>query len=289
MSTEYVRVKPKLNVETKSSSFDQINAMLIAGLMLFGFLFSVLFLIWLTSMVDFSARQSGPPVNTGPPGDEKPKGEADDEFEPGVEEFPEVETPQLANALEAVTNAVSSVQGALEKRSGTAAAMGKGKGGGSRDGGPGGGGGGIPEYKRWIINFSASDISTYATMLSFFKIEIGIVSASRPDLFRLNDPAGAKSVRQSSRETEKASVYFVHKKQRFLAWDKAMGKQAGIDTNDTLSVQFYPDDTRQLMRNAEAAALQGTGKEVIDVKNTFFKVVADGSGYKFEVQEILYR
>jgi hypothetical protein len=289
MSTESVRVKPKLNVETKSSSYDQINAMLIAALMLFGFLFSVLFLIWLTSMVDFSSRVVGPEPQSGELGDEKPKGEADDEFEPGVEEFPEVETPQLANALEAVTNAVSSVQGALEKRSGTAAAMGKGSGGGSREGGPGGGNGGIPEYKRWVISFSASDISTYATMLSFFKIEIGIVSESRPDIFRLDDPAGAKSVRQSTREAEKASVYFIHKKQRFRAWDKVISKQAGIDTNETLSVQFYPEATRQLMRNAEGAALREVGKKVTDVKNTFFKVVADGSGYKFEVQEMLYR
>jgi len=74
-------------------------------------------------------------------GEEKPKGEADDAEDPGVEEFPEVETAQLANALEAVSNSVSSVQGALEKRSGTASQMGKGSGFGSRDGGGNGGDG----------------------------------------------------------------------------------------------------------------------------------------------------
>ena len=281
--------KPKFNVETKSSTYDRVNAILVASLVMFGFLFTALFLIWVTSVVDFSQRTVGPAVKVGEEiGEEKPKGEADDAEDPGVEEYPEVDTPQLANALEAVSNSVSSVQGALEKRSGSAQQMGKGSGFGSRDGG-GGGGDGIPEYKRWIINFSAADPETYAQQLSYFSIDIGVVSETRQSIKRLVDPARAKRVINSNRKTEAKNLYFVHKKQRFLAWDRLLAKDSGIDTKASLTVQFYPEKTRQIIRNVEAAKLSEVGKELVDVKNTILKVVPDGSNYKFEVTGLIYR
>ena len=290
MNTESsLQQKPKFNVETKSSTYDRVNAILVASLVMFGFLFTALFLIWVTSVVDFSQRTVGPAVKVGEEiGEEKPKGEADDAEDPGVEEYPEVDTPQLANALEAVSNSVSSVQGALEKRSGSAQQMGKGSGFGSRDGG-GGGGDGIPEYKRWIINFSAADPETYAQQLSFFSIDIGVVSETRQSIKRLVDPARAKRVINSNRKTEAKNLYFVHKKQRFLAWDRLLAKDSGIDTKASLTVQFYPEKTRQIIRNVEAAKLSEVGKELVDVKNTILKVVPDGSNYKFEVTGLIYR
>ena len=290
MSTESsLRYKPKINVETKSSSYDRVNAILIAALVMFGFLFATLFLIWVTSVVDFSGPNETPIVTTGEdPGEEKPKGEADDAEDPGVEEFPEVETPQLANALEAVADSVSSVQGALEKRSGSAKQMGRGSGFGSREGG-GGGGDGIPEYKRWIINYSAADTNTYAQQLSFFSIDIGVASETKQSVKRLVDPAGARRVVSSDRKNEAKNIYFVHKKQRFLAWDRALAERAGIDTDGALTVLFYNDQTRQIIRTVEATKLKELGKELSDVKNTIFKVVPAGDGYKFEVTEIIYR
>ena len=289
MSTENsIRQKPKFTVETKSSSYDRVNAFLVAGLVMLGFLFAVLFLIWVTSVVDFSRPTEGPIVLTGEDlGEEKPKGDADDAEDPGVEEFPEVETPQLANALEAVTDSISSVQGALEKRSGSAAQMGKGSGFGSREGG-GGGGGGIPEYKRWIINFSAANPETYAKQLSAFKIDIGVVSETKQSIKRLNDPAGTKRVINSNRKNEDDNLYFVHKKQRFLAWDKLLAEQSGIDTKASLTVQFYPEETRAMMRRVEQDKLDEFGKTLPDVKNTIFKVVPNGNSYKFEVTEFIY-
>ena len=289
MSTESsLRQKPKFNVETRSSNYDRVNAILVAGLVMLGFLFAVLFLIWVTTVIDFSQRTEGPIVISGEDlGEEKPKGEADDAEDPGVEEFPEVETPQLANALEAVSDSISSVQGALEKRSGSAEQMGKGSGFGSREGG-GGGGGGIPEYKRWIISFSAASPDVYAKQLSFFNIDIGVVSETKQSIKRLADPGGAKRVINSNRKTEGDNLYFVHKKQRFLAWDRQLAGQSGIDTNKALTVQFYPDATRQIIREVEAAKLREAKKELKDVKNTNLKVVPDGNNYKFEVTGFIY-
>lgn len=290
MSTEFTfRPKPKLNVETKASSFDQLNSALVACIMLFGFLFTVLFLIWLTTVFDFSRRAAGPIPIANEPGDSKPEGVADDVLEPGVEEFPEVEVPQLANALEAVTDAVSSVKASLEKRSGDAAVMGAGRGYGSREGGPGSGGDGIPEYKRWIINYESEDISTYADMLSHFDIDIGVVHQTKDDIWRVKDVAKGGKVVHTNREGEGKSLYFMHKKMKMQRWDQELCRRAGVDLGNTIQCQFYPEPTRQLIRVAEAEALQGTGKTLNQVKNTIFKVEPGGDKYKFTVIDIIYR
>ena len=292
MSDFAVNPKPKLNVETKSSSYDRLNAFLIASILLVGFLFTVLFLIWLTSVVDFSRAIEGPIVEEiGDPGDEKPKGEEDDVLEPGVEEFPEVEVPQLAASLEAVTDAVSSVRASLEKRSGSAQQMGRGRGMGSRTGGPGGGGDGVPEYKRWKISYECPDINVYAQQLSFFNIDLGVIYETKQDVLRIKDPNGAKSIVRTDRETinETKQIYFIHEKQRMKQWDLQLCQQAGADLNNAFTVQFYPNATRQIIRGVESAALKEAGRELREVQNTMLKVVPDGGGFRFTVTGFVYR
>ena len=209
--------------DTTVSSYDRLSAILIACITIIGFMTTILFLIWLTTDVDYSApTQLAEITEIGDTGDEKPEGFEDDAFEPGVEEFPEVETPQLAQSIEAVTDAVSSVRANSEKVSGDAAQMGKGKGFGAREGGPGGGGGdGIPEFKRWKINYEAADIGTYKQQLSFFGIDIGVVRRDNDDVYRISDPAGKAEVIKSSRANEK-SLYFAHIKKRMMRWDQAI-------------------------------------------------------------------
>ena len=290
MSSEFPTMpRHKLDVETKTSSYDRLNAALVACILLFGFLFSVLFLIWLTSVFDFSRRAAGPIVVVDEAGDSKPEGVADDVLEPGVEEFPEVEVPQLANALEAVTDAVSSVRASLEKRSGDAAQMGRGAGYGSRDGGPGTGGDGVPEYKRWIINYEAEDIGSYSKQLSFFNIDVGIIKQSGNDIWRVSDPGGGSKVIKTDRGRENASLRFQHQKRRLRLWDQTLAKRAGVDLSNTVQCQFYPESTRVIIRQAEAAALAETGRELKEVKNTIFKVEPGGAGFVFTVLDIVYR
>lgn len=279
----------KLSVETKASAYDRLSAALLALILLFSFLFAVLFLIWLTSVFDFSQRLAGPVVKANLEGDSKPEGVADDILEPGVEEFPEVETPQLANALEAVTDSVSSVRASLSDRSGDAAVSGAGSGYGSREGGPGSGGDGIPEYQRWVINYEAEDIDTYAQQLRFLKIDIGVIHQTRNDIWRLNQPGGGSKVVKTNRELENKTLRFQHKKPRMRRWDEELCRRAGIDLSNTSQSQFYPESTRQLIRQAEAAALANAGRELKEVRNTILKVVSNGNGFEFTVLDLLYR
>ena len=172
--------RPNLAVETSVSSYDMLSAFLVSAIMLVGFLAGLLFCVWLTMIIDFSAKAPIALVQYEEPfGDEKPEGFEDDILEPGVEEFPEVEVPQLKDALEAVTDAVSSVKAALEARDGDAAQMGRGAGLGSRDGGPGTGGGDvIPEHKRWKIEYSAQNIAEYSSQLRNFNIDFCLLYTS---------------------------------------------------------------------------------------------------------------
>lgn len=276
--------------ETTVSGYDRLSAILVASISIIGFMTTILFLIWLTTDVDYSGKtQLAEITEIGDTGDEKPEGFEDDAFEPGVEEFPEVETPQLAQSIEAVTDAVSSVRANSEKVSGDAAKMGKGKGFGAREGGPGGGGGkGLPEFKRWKINYEAADIDTYKKQLSFFGIDIGVVRRDNDDVYRISDPAGKAEVIKSSRANEK-SLYFAHIKKRMMRWDEAIAAAAGVDSKDANLIQFYPDKARQRIRAQEAQFLTKDQKVLADIRQTIIKLATLDDGFDFVVEDVVYR
>ena len=278
-------------VETAVSAFDVLNSALISSILLIGFLVTVLFLIWLTTAFDFSGKKPVKLIEIQEPaGDEKPEGYQDDIMEPGVEEFPEVETPQLKDALEAVTDAVSSVKANLEKRDGDAAEMGKGSGFGSRTGGEGNGNANIlPEWKRWRINYEAKNVSDYAQQLDGLNVTVGAISAENPDIMVVSSLSSRPTASASDRKKMARTLRFTHKKPRLRRWDQKLCKDAGVDMSGRVTCQFYPSSTRQMLRVAEATYLQSTDKQLEDVRRTIFKVVKSGGGYDFTVTDMLFK
>lgn len=276
---------------TKVSHYDALNGMLVSAIVVVGFLVTLLFLIWLTMVLDFSRRQPAILVAYEEPfGNEKPEGFEDDIYEPGVEEFPEVETPQLKDALEAVTEAVSSVRANLEARDGDAAEMGRGAGFGSRDGGPGTGNADvIPEHKRWKIDYESNNISEYAKQLSFFDIDIGTVQQNTNGIVRLRDVGGNPQAISTDRKAEKKTLYFSHEKRRMRRWDETLVKNNGIDLEGSFTVQFYPMKTRVLLRQVEQAYLTEVGRTLRDVRRTYFKVVPSAGGFEFKLTDMNFR
>ena len=279
------------SVETGVSKYDQVNASLQALLILVGLLVSMMFMMWLTSnykpkrtmaMIDISEAE-------GEEGEKDPLGVGDDAFEPGVEEFPDVETPQLMDSLEAVTNAVSSISANNEFRDGDAAEMGKGRGLGNRLGGGGGGGGVIPAYKRWRIEYEASDIDEYARQLSFFKIEIGAASKDSDVIVVLQDPAGIMQVIQSNRDQENKTLRFAHLKQKLQKWDEKLLKRVNVSAQNNLVFQFYRDEVRSLLLSLEKQLLDERQKTLKQVKNTFFKIVEKNGAFEFQITDQIYR
>ncbi|MCH2178361.1 MAG: hypothetical protein MK106_06100 [Mariniblastus sp.] len=291
MSTNSQKMLAGVDAKTKVSSYDTLNAFLISAILLVGFLVSLVFLIWLTMILDFSGRQPAAMVAYEEPfGNEKPEGFEDDIFEPGVEEFPEVETPQLKDALEAVTDAVSSVKANLEARDGDAAEMGRGKGFGSRDGGPGNGNADvIPEHKRWKIDYESNNISEYAKQLSFFAIDIGAIDQNTNSIARISDVGGRPRVISTDRKAENKSLYFAHEKRRMRRWDETLATQNGVQLDGRFTVQFYPMKTRVLLRQIEQAHLTKVGRTLKEVRRTYFKVVPSAGGFEFKLTEMNYR
>lgn len=283
--------RPNLAVETSVSAYDALSAFLVAAIMLVGFLAALLFCVWLTMIIDFSAKAPIALVQYEEPfGDEKPEGFEDDILEPGVEEFPEVEVPQLKDALEAVTDAVSSVKAALEARDGDAAQMGRGAGLGSRDGGPGSGSGDvIPEHKRWKIEYSAQNIAEYSKQLRHFNIDLGVISQNSNAITRVKQPGGSVQIVNSSRAEEKKSLYFVPVKLRLRRWDEQLVKQNGQSMNGAFAVQFYPNPTRNQLRQVEIEHLTKIGRQLREVRRTVFNIVPDGAGFKFQLKEMNFR
>ena len=291
MSSNTSKMRLGSGARTKVSHYDTLNAMLISAIVVVGFLVTLLFLIWLTMVLDFSRRQPAMLVAYEEPfGNEKPEGFEDDIYEPGVEEFPEVETPQLKDALEAVTEAVSSVRANLEARDGDAAEMGRGAGAGSRDGGPGTGNADvIPEHKRWKIDYESNNISEYAKQLSFFDIDIGTVQQNTNGIVRLRDVGGNPQTISTDRKAEKKTLYFSHEKRRMRRWDETLVKNNGIDLEGSFTVQFYPMKTRVLLRQVEQAYLTEVGRTLRDVRRTYFKVVPSAGGFEFKLTDMNFR
>ena len=281
-----IKTRSRDKIETTVSAYDVVNAFLISSIVVIGTLVTILFMIWLNMIMSNRQVQQQNVLIETTIGDEKPEGFEDDLFEPGVEEFPEVDIPQLADAIEALTESVSSVEANLEARDGDAAEMGKGKGFGSREGGPGTGNfRGVPEHKRWKIEYDTPDQQSYASQLSFFNIDIGVISKTSNDIVRLADPGNSARRIQTQRSEERKSLYFVHEKLQLRRWDEFIVKKNGIpfSKNDQFTVQFYPEATRGLLRQVEAQHLAQKGLQLTDVLRTVFKVVPANSGYTFRI------
>lgn len=283
--------RPTDRVQSKTSAYDRLSAWLTALILLVGFLVATLFLIWLTSVIKFDTNVATPfkASDVGDDGNDKPEGFEDDELDPGVEDFAEVETPQLAEALEAVSSAVSTIRANSEMVSGDAAVMGKGGGYGSRDGGPSGSGDGVPEYKRWKIVYEVDNKDTYKLQLDHFGIQIGVVESVGERVYRIGNVSRGAQVVQSTREKE-GGLRFSHSKMRMKRWDEEISRKAGVPTEGNLMCQFYNDDTRNKIGKAEDDYLKEVGRELRDVRRTNIKVESDGSGgFVFKIVSCEYR
>lgn len=272
--------RPTDTVQSKTSAYDSLSAWLTALILLVGFLVGMLFLIWLTSVFKFERNVAPPfvPATIGDDGNDKPEGFEDDALDPGVEDFAEVETPQLAEALEAVSSAVSTIRANSEHVSGDAAVSGQGGGYGSREGGPSGSGDGVPEHKRWKINYEVDNKDTYKSQLDFFSIRIGVVNPVSPTIYQLGNLSRGVEVTETNRTEQDKALYFAHSKLRLKKWDQEISRKAGLDTNDALMVQFYSENARFAIAKAEDDYLKSVGRELRDVRRTNIKVEADGSG-----------
>lgn len=275
--------KPQLTADPRVSGYDQLSALLVASVSVVGFMVFLMFLIWLTMIVDWGSPKPPAVIVEMAGNDNRPEGIADDWQPPGVEEFPEVDIPQLADALEATTDAISSVRAQLEKVDGDAPEMGTGTGlGDKRARGPGSGFGDvIPEADRWKIEIVATTQGEYMKILEHFDITIGVVhELSNLIEYVDNLTAAVSTVTENERKNE-GRLFFMNKKNRLRKWDQNKVESVGLELKNTLVGHFYSMELRATMLALEQEVYLKAGKGLDEVKKTEFRIRPAGSGYEY--------
>jgi hypothetical protein len=256
------------------SRYDQVAGMLVSLLILIGCAVGIMFVIWLTMVLVFTPTSV--PItlveNAAGRGD-NPPGFERDMLAPGMEEMPELAEPQLEAALEAVTNAVSSVAASTDvlNTASTVTSKGEGGRGDSRPPGPEGEGDDIiPRYERWEVRWTASSIGAYAGQLEFFNIELGAAGGSPLMDYAYDLDTSPKKRNLKPRDPKEKRLYMTWKGGTMQQFDRTLLGRAGISTNRRIMFQFFEPKEENDLALAEMA--NGKDKGHADVKE-FLKTI----------------
>jgi hypothetical protein len=277
--------KPRMTSDTRVSGYDRLSAMLVAGVTMFGVLVFLMFIFWLSRQVNLGMTFLPEPVDDVSGYESRPEGVAFDWQPPGVLEFPEVDKPQIADALESTSDAVSRIRGHVEKFDGDALKMGFGPGlSDMRFPGPGTGEiDVIPEADRWKIELAASTQGEYMNILEHFDITIGVVhELSNLIQYVDNLTAHESAVREDERKNE-GRLFFMNQKNRLRKWDQNKAESVGLELKNTLVGHFYPKALKEQMLALELEVCEQAGKSLYEVKKTKFRIRPNGSGYEYVI------
>jgi hypothetical protein len=279
------------DVPLKVSRYDQVASLLISLLIIIGFAVAIMFIIWLTATLVFRPRAV--PVklveNNAGRGDHAEGFERDLEA-PGMEEMPELAEPQLEAALEAVTEAVSTVAASMDILSTTSTVTSRGEHGrgDSRPPGPLGEGDDIiPRWERWEIRWISTGITPYARQLDFFKIELAAAGGKPNVEYAFNLTKGRPDTRVGAPREDKRIYMTWRGDSPLRGFDIALLGRAGIATSNRLVMQFLPEEVEDRLAWIEKE--NSGGRSVTEYLKTVFGVEGVRGGYEFEVLEQRFR
>ena len=262
----------------KVSVHDLVSSWLVALLIVIGFAVLILFLLWLTTQV--YVRQKPVPVEVlDDPGGSENFGLADELEPPGVEELPDVNEPQLADTIEAITDAASTVAASEIASAGTHAEMGKGSGlGDRRAAGSGGSGRGGPERR---INYITNTKGGYADQLDFFKVELGVIRPGDSTIhYAFNFGKAKPDVRSAPVADEKRSYFLWGDDEPMAEMDRSFLRDAGISIEGNIILQFWPPDSWQQLKVADALYAEANKRNLRTIRRTEFGVKPVGRGFE---------
>lgn len=276
------------------SKYDKAGGLLIALLIIVGAFVGVLLFMWLTQSIVIV--RTVPPVKIidEPMGrGDAPAGVGRDMEEPGVEELADVQEPQLAQTLEAVTSAVSSQAATLDALEGDAPVMGTGKGrGDSRSAGPGGDGNAniVPRWERWEVRYTANNIKAYAAQLDYFNVELAAVGGGRPAVDYASKLSSPTPVARTGASKDEKRLRLTWTGGALKDFDQQLLRQAGIETNRRLVMQFYTPEAENQLAAIETKEMEAKKKKLTEIKKTVFGVrAAAGGKYEFYLVSQDYR
>lgn len=288
------RMRPVTEVaELKTTSYEKASIGLTAVLMLFGAITLLMFIIWLSAQLvwDRPVASIEPLESVGGGGKGDNLSEDRDMEVPGMDEVPELAEPIVAESLESITQVVAS-QDLVMDTFGGKGAFGEGEGTGIGDGrGPGSGPGsgeGIPDWERWEIRFSASDLDLYKRQLDFFGIEFGIAGGGIKTVDYVKDFTKAKpTTRAAQNPRAEKRIRFLYRDGPLKQADRKIAQGAGINIDGRIVFQFYPDPMRMQLLKLENEKMRP--RHLKEVLRTVFGVRPAGNGFEFYVIRQDYR
>jgi len=282
------------------STYDQVAGGLIAILTIFGFVISMMFVIWASSRIWFPEQPAIPVMvledvggggsgsGTGGTGESTDQQQFE---EPSSQELAEVSDAKIEQTLDAISLVVTPEVADLSIAE-TPAGFGNGQGTGTGDGrgpGPGGPGtsDGIPSWERWEVRLNATTTEEYAKQLDFFKIELGIAGGGNPNVTYVSNVSAAQpSVRVGAPKDEKR-LRFMHRSGQLRDADRRLAQKAGVNVDTKVVFQFYSPETYTNLLTLENIA-KGQ-RRIIEVRRTVFGVKTTAGRYEFYVISQDYR
>lgn len=280
----------------RTQKVDVVASLLMAGLVLIGLLVFLLFVVWLTQTFTWKAENiTLTEERVAGRGDNAAGFERDIE-PPGAEEVEELSEPTLAETLEAVTEAVSTVAATLDSVTTDSAVSASGSGqGDDRPPGPLGEVDDIiPRFERWELKFQAKGLRPYATQLDHYQIELGCVGGGVATVDYAFNLANAPQTRSGSSadENKRARLYFMWRQAGPLKeFDKQLLTSAGVQTQGRQLLKFIPKELEERLAQTELNfAISKGHSSVKEIAKTIFESQATSSGaYDFVVIEQRYR
>ncbi len=280
----------------RTQRVDVVASLLMSGLVVIGLIVGLLLVVWLTQTFTWKAGEIKiAEERVAGRGDHAAGFERDIE-PPGADEIEELTEPTLAETLEAVTDAVTSVAASIDSinSNSTASTAGTGR-GDSRPPGPLGEGDDIvPRFERWELKFLAPGLQPYAVQLDFYKIELGCVGGGVPSVdYAFNLSRGAQKRSGSSAEENKRTRLFFMWRQpnKLMAFDQQLLTQAGVRTQGRQILKFIPKELEDTLYQTEMRYAISNGHDTVtEIAKTIFESQASaGGGYEFVVIEQRYR
>ncbi|MEM7473751.1 MAG: hypothetical protein AAF483_02090 [Planctomycetota bacterium] len=279
----------------RTHKVDVVASGLMAGLIVIGLLVFLMFIIWLTQTFTWDAGTIVITENPAGRGD-RPEGFERDIEPPGAEEIEELTEPTLAETLEAVTEAATTVAASLDSvnSNSTASTSGTGRGDNRPPGPLGDGDDIIPRFERWELKFQAKGLNPYASQLDYYKIELACIGGNISTVDYASNPlasGGRKLTGSPEEENKKQRIYFMwREKNQLQQYDEQLLNRTGVTTRGRQILKFIPKDLENKLAVIELEYSKGKGHEsVTEIAKTVFESRASGSGYEFAVISQRYR
>ena len=274
------------------SQYDRVSGLLLATIIFIGFFVAVMFLIWLTHILDF--REPAVKVTLIEPfgRGEHAKGYERDIEEPGLEEIEELTEPRIEETFEAITDTITNNAASLMSLNTGETSSSHGTGmGDSRAAGPGGEGDGsvVPRVERWRISLKAANINDFAAQLDFFEIEIGALGGGISTVDYASNLSGMIKTRRQTGGAKEKRLFFHPEERISEIWTRDLLQKAGFSVSGRVSLHFYPRPAEAQLASVENSFLKKAKRGLPEVRRTYFAVRKQGGGFQFYVVRQEYR